>query len=280
MNISKYCIILCITAWAVVLCKTIIQTRKNTMSNNQTNLLEVIKTKATSGSLTTQDKREKPIILKWYIRSTSDPDFNDLMKSISSLAIQAFASVELEFLKKFPEALKTERMYQSITLEADSDNQDAYWKEIASKLGHIINQMYTKTDWSKFPSEDLYIFVTAWDAESKKQLGFITFFMRPHYPYGTIKVTAIGVLPEAQGKGLGKLLMSSVFSIIPEIQKVFLCTRVTNQNALRAYRSWGFTQDKEPIKEPGHVFDPAYWTFMEYQTNKSKALQTLATQVK
>jgi hypothetical protein len=57
--------------------------------------------------------------------------------------------------------------------------------------------------------------------------------------------------------------MSSIFQIFPTMQRIFLCTRVTNEHALCVYKNWGFTLDPSPILDPHHVFSSQHWTFLE-----------------
>lgn len=82
------------------------------------------------------------------------------------------------------------------------------------------------------------------------------------------------VKPSEQNRGLGKLLMSSIFKIAPDIRRIFLCTRPTNVNALKAYQAWGFVPDLQPIPEAS--LNMAHWEFMEYKAEQSDMLQKLA----
>ena len=67
--------------------------------------------------------------------------------------------------------------------------------------------------------------------------------------------------------------MSSVLKIIPQITRIFLCTRITNDNAQRAYKSWGFVKDINPvIEEHKYTFNTNHWIFFEYKVDKSNML--------
>jgi ribosomal protein S18 acetylase RimI-like enzyme len=228
-----------------------------------------------SGSFNAKDKKNNALTLNWHILTSMSAQFVPTMNQIADLASQAFTSVEFDFLQAHPEAVAGERLYQSIA-PLFQNNASIDWPAVKARVYTIINQLYTKTDWSKFGTDDQYIIVTAHDQESDALLGFITFFIRPAYSYGDCKVTAMGIIPQAQNRGLGKLLMSSIFKIIPETKRIFLTTRVTNEKALAAYRSWGFNLDANPLQEPDHNFNPAYWIFMEYKAAKSDVLQETA----
>ena len=254
--------------------------RNITMNNHDFSLnwIKLLKKRAdehSTGSLKAKDKKNNELVLQWHILTTQSALFAPSMNKIGDLASQAFASVEFDFLQAHPEAIPGEQLYQSIT-PLFQNNASIDWPEVKDRIYSIINQLYTKTDWSKFGADDVYVIVTVHDHESDTLLGFITFFIRPNYPYGVCKVTAMGVAQQAQNRGLGKLLISSIFKIIPEAERIFLSTRVTNAKALAAYHSWGFTTDHNPIQEPGHVFNPDYWIFLEYVTSNSDTLQKTA----
>ncbi len=244
-----------------------------TPSSNWITSLQEKASEQSSGSFNAKDKHNNALVARWHILTTQSAHFVPAMNQIADLASQAFTSVEFDFLQAHPEAAGSERLYQSIApLFQDTVSID--WQAVKNSIYSLINQLYTKTDWAKFGGEDIYIFVTVHDQESDTLLGFITFFVRPTYPHGVCKVTAMGVIPPAQNRGLGKVLMGSIFKIIPEVERIFLCTRVTNSKALAAYRSWGFQIDANPIKEPGHDFNPAYWIFMAYDVKAQKGLQS------
>lgn len=74
--------------------------------------------------------------------------------------------------------------------------------------------------------------------------------------------------------------MSSIFKIMPEIKRIFLCTRVTNKNAQNVYLNWGFTKDSKPNNiENGYVFNLDHWMFFEYLVNKLNILHGLASEL-
>ena len=82
--------------------------------------------------------------------------------------------------------------------------------------------------------------------------------------------------PSEQNSGVAKLLISSIFSVVPEGRRIFLCTRVTNENALKAYRSWGFTPDLNPTQDAHYTFNLEHWTFLEYKADRANVLQAIA----
>ena len=75
----------------------------------------------------------------------------------------------------------------------------------------------------------------------------------------------------AQNRGLEKLLMSSIFKLRPNAQRIFLHTRSTNQRAIELYEEWGFVQCAGKLP---------HWTDVEYLVEQSSIVQqTSATLV-
>lgn len=128
----------------------------------------------------------------------------------------------------------------------------------------------------KMYEKDTCFFVTAKDTKTGNIIRFITFLMRTTYPAGEVKVMSFAVDITYQKRGIGKLLMSSIFGIFLEVKRIFLCTRVTNDVALNAYRSSGFVKDENPILD--HAFNLNHWFFMEYKPEQSSTLQQLVQQ--
>ncbi len=120
--------------------------------------------------------------------------------------------------------------------------------------------------------------MAARDEKTNELLGFITLLSRASYPPGTVKVMAFAVAPAYQNRGIGKILMSTVFKIFPNLTRLFLCTRITNQTAIEAYKAWGFTPDAEPIMD--HPFNLKHWIFLSYYPAATNTLQTAAMQLK
>jgi len=117
-------------------------------------------------------------------------------------------------------------------------------------------------------------FIVVRDQLTGDLLGFATYMIRANYKYGDAKLMTLGVDPLYQGRGLGKLLISSIFAIVPNIQRIFLCTRVTNEGALGAYRSWGFVTDNDPVMD--YPFNGDHWSFLEYNAQACSTLQKVA----
>ncbi len=220
--------------------------------------------------------------MEWIKTDIQSPDYAAGMKSIADIASQAFATVELQFLREHPEAVKQDEYLKQYLPFFENGPEAVDWKLVESKIQSNLKQMH-ELDFSSYGPDilkpfinDLYFFVVVKDQATKAPLGYINFSIAPGYAQGDIKVTGIGIKPSEQNRGLGKLLMSSIFNIAPDIKRIFLCTRITNKNALRAYRSWGFVPDLNPIEEPNFKMIREHWNYMEYKIENSDVLQKTA----
>lgn len=90
--------------------------------------------------------------------------------------------------------------------------------------------------------------------------------------FGNVKLINIAVLEK--DKGLDQLLMSSIFKILPRVERLFLYTRPTNVRALETYGSWG--QDSNPVQDPNHKVNLEYPTLLDYKVDRSTLLQKSA----
>lgn len=247
--------------------------------------LNVIKQSPTAGTLQAKDKTGQSVMLTWTLSHVQDPRFKTTMQSICDLTVEAFTPVEINFVKQHPEAIAGLDNAHFKTLEHLFSNgiDKVDWTEATALVAARIRQISDPSRWSdnvlSMFTQCLYVIVTIQDAATKKLIGTATFFIMPGYGYGDIRVTSIAVTPSAQGRGLGKLLMSSIFKVVPWTQRIFLSTRITNETALKGYRSWGFVNDEHPQPNAYHKTDPAHWAFLEYKANQCTILQEAATKL-
>lgn len=242
----------------------------------------VVANSAETGKRVTADKQGLPIDIAWQRTSLQSPDFTGITKSVSDIAVQAYTIVETNFLREYPQAvLEDEHLKSFEPLFADGvENVD--WSLVEdqqrTKLKSIFEMDLTSLApevIASFP-KDIYFFVMAYDAATSNLLGFIQCAVAPYYATGDVKVITIAIAPEEQNRGLGKLLMSSIFEIIPNVQRIFLSTRPTNQVAICAYQAWGFTPDAHPVQDPFWKAVIGHWIYFEYQLNKIDILQKTA----
>lgn len=233
-----------------------------------------------SGQFLTKDKQDNAIILEWHKTNLIAPDFAAAMKDAWIFARDAYTTVEMQFLKAFPAVVGKEPYFKSFERLFENGFANVDWKAVEEIMQSIL-QGHFVFDPAKFPEQmkkmyenDQAFFVIAKDAKTGNGLGLITFMIRANYAVGDVKVMSFAVDVAHQKRGLGKLLMCSIFRIVRDIKRIFLCTRVTNKIALNAYSSWGFVIDQKPVLD--HAFNLDHWTFMEYKTEQSDLLQKVA----
>ncbi len=230
-----------------------------------------------SGKFLSKDKQVIPVVLEWSKTSIVSPDYAAAMKDVWAFARDAYTPVEMQFLKAFPEVIGKEPYFKPFEPLFQHGVEHVDWQAAEAMMQSIL-QGHFIFDPSKFSEQmikmygnDSAFLVTIKNPASGSILGFITYLMRANYAPGDIRVMSLAVDTTQQKRGLGKLLMSSIFKIIPEIKRIFLCTRVTNNTALKAYGAWGFVKDEQPVLD--HPFNPDHWSFMDYKTEKSDTLQ-------
>ena len=194
----------------------------------------------------------------------------DKLKDCAALLTEAYVPIEKQFAKQFPDAIAQDKFLNVLMPLFKNGIDNAKWDLAEEKIRTILMNLFEE-DFAKNMSanEDIssdyeHLIVTARNKNTKALLGMIYFFISKENPQTNARVPIFGISPKSQNKGLGKLLMSSILCKFSNIQKISLSTRVSNDNALTAYRNWGFTQTQNTME---------YWVNMEYDTTKSNVLQ-------
>jgi ribosomal protein S18 acetylase RimI-like enzyme len=179
-----------------------------------------------------------------------------------------YTKMELEFARQYLDLVPQEMFLKPLAPLFEHGLQQVDWQQAEEQLKEVLSNFFTSTDFANYAGpEDINIFVTAKDPASGALLGLIQFLVTSDYNYGTVKVALYGVAANAHDSGIELMLMSSIFKLIPEVSRIFLHTRKTNQSALDLYRAWGFKQFAGPL---------ANWTDMEYLAEHSDMLQKTA----
>lgn len=218
-----------------------------------------------SGIFTAKNNLGKPILLEWSKIDPKSLEFNEKIKSSSSILIETFTKQEIEFAKKHPEAVPHEHFLKPLEVLFKEGLENVNWDLAEKQLKSIFEEFFTATDLTKYASsEEIQFFVIAKDKETNEILGFIQFIITSQDQYGSIKAGMVSINSKALNTGLEILLLSSIFKFVPDISRIYLHTRTTNEPALNAYKNLGFTKYSGPL---------AYWQDMEYLADKSNILQ-------
>jgi len=228
-----------------------------------------------AGSFTAEDKHGVPVILQWEKATIKEPAYSKNMHEVCDVACRAYTDVEVAFLKKFPQVVEREDYYKQFRSLFQDGIEHVNWELVEKQMYTQIKQIH-QMNCSQFSAQDIYFFVKIRDKKTKELLGFTIFLIKPEYPEKSMKDISIGLIPQVQGRGLGKLLISSIFNIIPKVERIFLYTRVTNDRAIGAYKAWGFTPDLNPLQDSNFTFKKEHWVSLEYKVQNSDILQKVA----
>ena len=226
---------------------------------------------------TAVDKFDAPVLIELRVVDKEDQDLKAILGRFSEIASQSMAPSEVQFLKANPNLPFEDEHYNEFRPFFIKGVDSVDCGLIEEKMRARIKSFVGK-DASAFCSSNLYIFGEIKNKETQSLQGVISFGISPAVRDGDIKLTNIAILPELQNRGLGKLLTSSIFKIIPQIKRIILTVRPTNRKAFDAYFAWGFTKDPNPICDVTHKIKLLeQFTFLEYMTDKHGLLQGAAT---
>ena len=231
-----------------------------------------------SGRFEAKDKAGAPIILEWQVTNVHEPEYVHIMQSVADLFIQAFGSYEVRFLKAHPEAVSMASKkdpYKQLAPLFKDGVEAVDWVAVESTMASMARSYWETqtlgTDVMRRYSKSIFVFVTAKDAGTQESLGFVVYRIDNDDPKGTVIVEPLAVIPVTQKRGLGKLLVASIFKLVPAVTRIGLTVESKNDNAIKAYQAWGFVEFQDP--------DP-YHKNMEYRTEKSDVLQKISQNIK
>lgn len=237
-----------------------------------------------SGQFIANDKQGVPVILEWQKTTLFAPEYAAVMKEIWTLACAAYLPVEMKFLRTFPQVVGTEDYYKPFEPFFKDGLHAVDWGKVEEVMQALLKShfIFDASTWGPevtvMYAKDVCYVITIKDQQTNVLLGVITLIKRANYAQGDIKVMSVAVDPKHQRRGLATLLMSSIFRIMPDIKRTFMCTRVTNDAMLQACTLWGFTPDEHPILD--HPFNLDHWKFFEYNADKVNVLQKIAAKLK
>jgi GNAT superfamily N-acetyltransferase len=241
------------------------------------------KSEQKSGSFRAQDKTGRPVILEWLKTDMASLEYVTTMKSVLDIACPTYTKVEVEFLRAHPEVVGKEDYFKPFEPLFKDGVASVDWHLVEQKMQEILTSMFIidvsvySDDMKKKLSTVEQFFISVKDEKTGTLLGFVQFLITPEYAEGDIKGIAFAVRPEVQNRGLGKLLVSSILKILPDLKRIFLCTRITNIIAQKAYYNWGFTNEIDPvIEEHRYTFNVNHWIFLEYKIDQATVLQKTA----
>lgn len=221
-----------------------------------------------SGEFLAKDKQGNFVTLEWEKAIPKQQSYFDAIKKVSDLYCLSRIDVQLDFWRRHPE--KCPESLKAFIKE-DMKNIDLNLvKEKACALGKLV---FSSDDFSD--TDDLVFFVNLRDKKTNEMLGSVIFGIGGEYEYGDIFIRDIVSKPEARDRGLGKLMASSIFKILPELARVRVYVLDTNKNAMMVYSSWDFHKE---VVDPKTCKEAR--VLMGYDIEKSRLLQQVAANLK
>ncbi len=219
---------------------------------------------AKSGLLQKHDKHGVSITLEWH-KADDAARLTRVMKPLIPVLADAFADDAALFRKFFfdegTQAIKAEyaellqglpaEMLQIIEKNIQLGGQDKQTR-IAGTLKKY-EQSFSDELLTKWVPAAPFVVIAK---EGDKILG-VTLFCRmslePGFdlPAHAVYLDELGVASDAQGRGIGRLLIFSAFELMPDVTQICLDTGVWNTKAQAVYERLGFC--KRECKEIGHV---------------------------
>lgn len=213
----------------------------------------------------------QPIQLVLQEVDLASKQLNQLLGDAAPILARAYASMELQFARAHPEAVEAEMFLKPLSPFFKDGIENVDWQKVEKELYANLVHFFSTTDFAKFISHgERQWFVIAKDAHTGATLGVIQFLVMQEFEPGTVKIAMFGVASGAQGRGIEKLLASSIFKLMP-VKRIFLHTRITNEGALGMYKEWGFTPFQGPLP---------YWQDMEYICSESDVLEKTVQAIK
>lgn len=199
-------------------------------------------------------------LVEWAKLPLLSDEFAERMKSMADLGTESFLQVELDFVKKSPEAFDQDPSLYPL--------KGMRRHKLERTMREKLSQMFCLMP-KDFPvemreqmEEAYYYFVTIKEKDSEEVLGFITFLTGGPIPLNEYKITVLAVDPAHRRKGLGKCLIQSIYRVGVEPRRVFLSTRPSNIPAINLYKKCGFKHDREIEDNSPEPFIRNHWVHL------------------
>lgn len=218
----------------------------------------------------TQDKLGGQISVEFEIVDPLSIQFSEKLALISDNLSRAYVPVESQFARQFPESLSRDKFLNSLEPFFKDGVSKVEWPLVEENIENILRKFFGDA-FSKSLSANkevcsnfTHFLILAKEKNDPSPLGAIYCMMSKAESEHIVRVPIFGVAPEAQSRGIGKLLMRSILQQIPRAKKIALSTRVTNDKALKTYRSWGFVSSPNTME---------HWANLEYSVEHAEGLK-------
>lgn len=198
-------------------------------------------------------------------------DLAKQFKEVAALLSAAYIPVELEFAKNHHKTLDQDKFLNALHPYFQDGLENVSWPTVEAKLNSLLHQFFAEqflkglSSHTDICTKNTHYLCVARDSATQAPLAALYGWMNP--AEHSCRIPIFGVTPKAQGQGLGRALLNSLFSQNPTLEKIYLSTRATNEKALSVYHHWGFTLLPPTVPN---------WVNLEYHALPPKNLQKVS----
>lgn len=219
-----------------------------------------------SGQCSAYDTNYDRMTLKWHMYNAASPECTQAVKNLSEIFIQTYTRQEVEFAHKKPKKVSTDMFLKGVAHLFANGINNVDWDAVEKGVRAEMEDFFRAKDFAQWANPDeIVIFVVAQN-NGGEQLGAIQFCASPDFAYGNVKVGLAGILTDFRLRGIQRVLMGSIFKILPTTTRIFLHNRPTNAHTICLYLDWGFDQITGTMED---------WLDFEYVASNNKTLQRM-----
>ena len=187
------------------------------------------------GSWTGLDKTGKPVIVEGEVisRDSRIVSSGAYVESLNTMA-DVMQVPDLEWIRSYPlVALNPLVLFLYAKLYCQGKQfRDWIYDSYMERIDEAASQV----------SDEVHYLFTVKELDSEKLLGIVMFQVGKEHEHGTVELGPLAVTPEAQGRGLSKILTCSILKLLPQTNRIILEALCSNTKAIDIYKSFGFTQ--------------------------------------
>ena len=222
------------------------------------------------------DKFGKPVIFESVKIDPQSPECTKIIKSLSEIYAAAFIPTAKQLLIGYPEVVSTISHFKPFEPIVKKQGVEHINWPVAEEKMQAPFRKYFETKEVVLPNDTSGWFIIAKNKATASLLGFLQFSVSSSKEPGSINIDNFAFGPDSQHRGLGKLIMSSIFKFLPDTKKIYLRVLKTNTIAQKAYASYGF-REYTPQQKYAPEDEVGPYTFsLVYKADKTQSLQKIA----
>lgn len=231
------------------------------------------------GQFTAQDDLGKQILLEWEKVDPRSPRAKEIVQGVTDVLIPTYTRIFIEFIQQHPQEaskIPISKVFKPF-FKKGTDQVD--WKAFESLLKKKFKKSLSQLklmDFTKLHRDDTVgIVVFAKEAKTKELLGGVCFELQESASGRFVQASDFGLSDCAINRGIEKLVMGSMFKLVPSIEGLSLLTYATSN--VNTYKELGFKDIYEGSISSDSLFPFAQ---MVYLCDQSDILQNVARIIK